>query len=429
MKVKIAVFGKEITINRLKTMVTNQTDVEMVPFPYDNEAETVELIEKAFMCDVFLFTEEITYLFAKQKIEKKRLPTIVIPSDELMVLTNLYQLKNSRDTIRRISIDYGDKTAINHVLEDLHMNRQNIHIYDYSSDSDISIDHIVDYHSNLWGEGKIDYVLTSVKSVGDRLLEMGIPTRPMVIPSVSLKQALEKAKSKVKLDLSKSAQVVTGYVRIKNHEEIAKKKGEKELQQIITKLQVILTKFSKKTDISVYPLNNHQLILFGTKALINHLTNHYRDFPLLREIKTALDVPVDMGYGLGLTAKQSDVNAQIAIETCGKTEDSKCYIVNERKETIGPIGIKKEFDASKLYQALIHKARLNNELSYNFIDFIRLRNNEPFSSNDIANYYNVTKRSAERTVNKLLNGEVIRVAGEERPYQKGRPRKLFTLNQ
>jgi len=141
------------------------------------------------------------------------------------------------------------------------------------------------------------------------------------------------------------------------------------------------------------------------------------------------NVPVDIGYGLGLTAKQSEVNAKIAVETCSKTEDSKCYIVNERQETIGPIGVKKEFDASRLYHALIHNARLNNELSYNFIDFIRTRNNEPFSSNDIANYYNVTKRSAERTVNKLLNGEVIKVSGEERPYQKGRPRKLFTLNQ
>ena len=72
--------------------------------------------------------------------------------------------------------------------------------------------------------------------------------------------------------------------------------------------------------------------------------------------------------------------------------------------------------------------KLNNELSYNFIDFITDRNNEPFSSNDIAAYYKVTKRSAERTVNKLLSGNVIKVSGEERPYLKGRPRKLFSLN-
>ncbi len=91
--------------------------------------------------------------------------------------------------------------------------------------------------------------------------------------------------------------------------------------------------------------------------------------------------------------------------------------------------MKKEIDASSLYQALIHDARLNNELSYNFIDFITDRNNEPFSTHDVALFYKVTKRSAERTVNKLLSGNVIKIAGEERPYKKGRPRKLFTLNQ
>jgi len=128
-----------------------------------------------------------------------------------------------------------------------------------------------------------------------------------------------------------------------------------------------------------------------------------------------------------LTAKQADVNARLALERCRENENSNCYIVNERQDVIGPLGVKKHFDPAELYQSLIHKARLNNELSYNFIDFITHRNNEPFSSQDIAVFYRVTKRSAERTINKLLVGKVIKIVGEEKPYIKGRPRKLFQL--
>ncbi|MDY0409577.1 hypothetical protein [Paracerasibacillus soli] len=46
----------------------------------------------------------------------------------------------------------------------------------------------------------------------------------------------------------------------------------------------------------------------------------------------------------------------------------------------------------------------------------------------MAQYYQVTKRSAERTINKLLSGQVIKVVGEEKPYVKGRPRKLFQID-
>ncbi|MFD1851987.1 hypothetical protein [Oceanobacillus bengalensis] len=430
MKVKIATFGREEVITKIKQLTEAQQDIEIIPFTYNRESETVELIEKAFMCDIYLFTEAISYLYVRKKVQKKRLPAVQIAFDEQMLLTSFYQLQQLKNQkLNRLSIDMVDKKYVESVLQDINSEDQAVFTYDYGIQSEIDIDKIVSFHHNLWKEGKIDYVLTSVKTVEEYLKELNVPTSMMHIPSINIERAIDQGKKSIKLNLSKSAQVVTGYIQIKNPKTIIEQYGEEGLQKKMEKLHHVLTTFSKKTDASVFPISDHQFVIFGTIAVINHLTNHYRDFPLLREIKSEVKSSVDIGYGLGLTAKQSEVNAKIALDTCAKTEDSKCYIVNERQETIGPIGIKKEFDASKLYHALIHNARLNNELSYNFIEFIRTRNNEPFSSNDIANYYNVTKRSAERTVNKLLSGEVIRVSGEERPYQKGRPRKLFTLNQ
>src|SRR5699024_9533809 len=188
-------------------------------------------------------------------------------------------------------------------------------------------------------------------------------------------------------------------------------------------------RFAKRTDATVIQNADQTFTIIGTDKLLHHLRAHYRDFPLLQEMKTRLKLPIHMVFGLRLNAKESADNASLALDSCKHSEHSICYIINERQEIIGPIGIKKEIDTSSLYRALIHDARLNNELSYHFIDFITERNNEPFSTNDIAQFYQVTKRSAARTVNKLLTGEVIKVSGEERPYTKGRRRKLFTVNQ
>lgn len=430
MKVKIAVFGKKEMIARMSTLVDEQDDVDIVPFTYTRAVDTTQLIEKAFMCDIYLFTESLSYLYVKDKIEKKRLPHVQIAFDSYTILTSFYRLKNEhKQALDRLSIDILDEQHVNEVQRELNMNELEMYTYSFGDNDVLETDKIVKFHQRLWNEGKIDYALTSISEVEQHLIDLGIPTKSMIVPTLNIEQAIAQAKSIATFNQSKSAQIIVGNVRIKNFHAIKIEKGEFIAQEIMLKLYQTLLDFGLKTNASVLPDNNNQFMLFGTKDVLDHITNHYRDFPLLLEIEAALHIPVDIGFGLGLTAKQAEDNAKLAMDTCNSADDGRCYVVNERKDTIGPLGIKKHFNTSLLYQALIHKARLNNELSYNFIDFITIRNNEPFSSNDIATYYSVTKRSAERTINKLLSGEVIKVAGEERPYLRGRPRKLFTLNQ
>lgn len=430
MKVKVAVFGGEDIVNRINKQIEGQDDIIIIPFTYKKTEDTTQLIDTAFMCDIYLFAGALPYLYAKHKIDKKRLPAVQVIFDEYMILTNLYHMKEDyHRQLNRLSIDVLDKGYADNVLKELNIDGKEIYTYSFGNDDHMAIDNIIAHHQRLWVEGKIDYVLTSSDEVEQRLLKVGIPTTSMIIPGINIDKAIEKAKSMSIFNQSKSAQIVAGLVRIKNLHAVKEKQGEFIAQELMLKLHQILLKFSRKTNASVMLDQNNLFVLFGNKAVLDHITNHYRDFPLLREIEATLQVPVDISFGLGLTVKQAEQNAKLALKICAETKGSKCYIVNERQDTIGPLGVKKFFDTSKLYQALIHKARLNNELSYNFIDFITIRNNEPFSSNDIAVYYKVTKRSAERTIHKLLTNEVIRIAGEERPYLKGRPRKLFTLNQ
>lgn len=429
MKTKVAVFARQELIDRLHTYIKGQDDIEITPFVFTEAKETGELIEKAFMCDVYLFTESLSYLYAKEKINKRRLPAVQIAYDEYMILTSFYRLKyQHHQELNRISIDVFNQQYAEEVITELNLTERDIYLYEFGKDRIADIDKMIEFHCSLWEKGKIDFVLTSVHEVEHELKLLGIPANYMEIPKINILQGLEKVKSIAKLNQSKSAQIVAGYVRIKNLEKIRAEKGEFITRELLVNLYKILLKFSHKTYASVLTNNNNQYVLFGTRGVLDHITNHYRDFPLLKEIESSLKAEVDIGFGLGLTAKQAEDHAKLALEACMGSRNSSCYIVNDRQDTIGPLGVKKQFDTSRLYQALIHKARLNNELSYNFIDFITLRNNEPFSSHDVATFYRVTKRSAERTVNKLLTGEVIKVVGEEKPYVKGRPRKLFQIN-
>lgn len=426
LKIKMAVFGRQETINRIGKLLPET--VEALSFVYSKTEETRELFDTVYHCDIYLFTEYLSFLFVKETIEKNRLPAIQVEQDPYAIITALYRLENNFEIPpKKIALDVFDGENFDELRQEAGLEKGNIRYFVHDPDDVPDMESLLSFYTTLWEKKKADHILTSAEEVAEELTARGIAASTIPIPELNLRRAVTEAIDLVTLNTAENNHIVTGYVTIKHTEhgtmaENGQKETWEELNRILQRLAARTGAFSIRTV-------DDRFIIFGTEKLLKHLREHYRSFPLLHEMKNTIRFPVNLAFGLGLTADESAKNAEIALERCMQNEQSICYIVNERQELIGPVGVKKEIDASKLYQTLIHDAKLNNEISYNFIDFITERNNEPFSTNDIAQFYNVTKRSAERTVNKLLQGNVIKVAGEERPYKKGRPRKLFTLNQ
>lgn len=427
MKVKMAVFGHQEIINRVEHDIKDKSHIEMIPFTYSQAQETTELIDKAFMCDVYVFTDVLSYMFAKEEVKKKRLPTVRMLIDEYAILTAFYKLKKRHGIqLNRLSIDVSHEDYVMQMLNDLSVKDQTIFTFSYQDEDLIDVDKIVGFHRQLWNDGKIDYVLTSSEDIAKELKKDHIPTHCIKVPARHISEAIDEAEKMIMLNKQTSKQIVSGHIYLKDEHT-----GEIAPQHIIRNVHDVLLTFGRQTKTAILLHSDYHFTLFGTRDLLNYITSNFRTFPLLEKIKQTVpeNIIVNLGFGFGLTTKEAEKNANLAIEKCHEKREHNCYIVNEREEVIGPIGVKRNFDTSKLYDDLIHKARLNNQLSYNFIQFITNRNNEPFSSHDIALHYKVTKRSAERTINKLLSGNIIKHVGEERPYLKGRPRKLFQLTQ
>lgn len=426
MKVKVAAFGTKEMLERLNILATDYEELEILPLVYERVEETVDLIESVFISDVYLFCDPLSFKHVEDKISKKRLATVMVDFDPFALSTSFYSLQHLSK--KRIAIDVSNESYLKEALHELDIQEDFTHIYVHDPYEYPNIDKLVSYYEELWEKDKIDYVLSSTEEVTKILKAKNIACSTLHIPDLNLVKALEESISLAKLDEIQNKQIVTGFVSIKGLNQ-GNDSTNYSSDQIVMKLRNTLEKFSKRTDATFIQTLEDTFMIIGTDKILRHLKEHYREFPLLQELKSTMKLPIYLGFGLGLNVKEATNNGMIALDACKKSDHSICYIVNERQEMIGPIGIKKEIDTSSLYRALIHDARLNNELSYNFIEFIRERNNEPFSTNDVALFYQVTKRSAERTVNKLLTGNVIKVSGKERPYTKGRPRKLFTLNQ
>ena len=62
------------------------------------------------------------------------------------------------------------------------------------------------------------------------------------------------------------------------------------------------------------------------------------------------------------------------------------------------------------------------------IAFNKGRQNTQFTAHDLSEYLQVTRRTTERILKKLVDKDYVRVAGEEMSYQQGRPRTVYILN-
>src|SRR5699024_12608289 len=95
MKTKIAVFGRKEIIDRLHTCVDGQTDIEIVPFIYTYAKETPLLIEKAFVCDIYLFTDVLSFLSVKEIFSKNSMPYVLFTCFQYMLLHYIFLSINS----------------------------------------------------------------------------------------------------------------------------------------------------------------------------------------------------------------------------------------------------------------------------------------------------------------------------------------------
>lgn len=60
--------------------------------------------------------------------------------------------------------------------------------------------------------------------------------------------------------------------------------------------------------------------------------------------------------------------------------------------------------------------------------FSKARQSLQFTAHDLSEHLQVTRRTTERILKKLVEHNYAKIVGEEMTYQQGRPRSLYELN-
>lgn len=435
MTITIAVISSEPFLPRITKHIHSNDHIQLTTYTYQNPKESAALLDDIHDCDVLLFAGPLPYFFAKEKVEQKKLPAVYIPLDEYTISLSLFHtMLHVPGGLDHISIDMPKAEYIQKVAEELDLASTTWHVKDYSEiieegGTRFDVEEIIQFHKERWEQKQSHFALTGVDYVYSRLRELNIPAASLISPDKNIRDAVNQAVAYGRLKISKNSQIAVGIAAI--HPLDAPPLDTQWQDATIVLMQELL-ELVKETDASIQKLGLDQFIIYGTRGSIEQMIQYGKITQVLGNVDMFAKVTVTIGFGFGLTAKEAEANARIAIYHARKTNESSAYLVTDEKEVIGPLNTEwKSFQLkseNKEVLEIAEKTGTSVATITKLIQYVKLRRDNRFTATDLADYLQISRRSSERTLKKLIEHQVVEVVGEEQPYQQGRPRAVYRLN-
>lgn len=414
MNTKIALIGsRDFTEHVQASIAPRLNGIDLIPYIYSEPQEAEKLISTIVPCDAVLFSGALPYFFTKEACKELTVPVLYLEQDETALITSLFHiLQHHEIKPEHVSIDLMDTAFVDHIMTDLHLQNPPQYVMDYKSSlpHNFSINEYATFHQRLFQEGKTRFALTSIHSVYDRLVQLNIPCMRMIDPAKSLMRTINEARSQALLSKRKASTIAA--VRLIVQE---KNSG---LQKLVHLMEGTL---QKKDDDSAYTV-------FSNRGSIENLleTAEFHSFFQVNQ-------PVLAGFGYGHTAAQAEENAETALSFASKYDTESCaFIVNEDKELSGPYPDKNKKQQLKYNHpdmlSLAKQLKLSPANLSKIMQFYKNRTFRDFTAAELSDYMQISRRSAERILKKLVDNGSARITGEEMTYAQGRPRAVYELS-
>ncbi|MHC8517488.1 HTH domain-containing protein [Sporosarcina sp. ITBMC105] len=409
MRIKIAIIGSEHFCSHVLQLVKENDDMAIECHIYDEPQEAATIIQTIKPCDAIVFSGSLPYLYAQKAVQQFAVPAIFLQQDETAISTTLlYVLANEQLPCDRISIDVTNRFYVDHVIEDVNGTIALPFIHELQEDDTIAT--LVSFHSKLMDEGKTAIAITSVHAVYEQLKAVGKRACMMIDPGSSIVRSLYEARQQAMLQQSTSAQIAVGIVTA----------PDPSMQDFIATLAQQLH--------AHWHESAGEYTLFTTMGNLEYSIKN----PQFTALVNQLPSTVKIAFGCGESTMIAADHARLALNFNRSTDLRGFYILDAHKKLHGPFPQTEDVLDMKVDHptllSMADKTKLGPANISKLLAFNKSRSTNQFTANDLAIYLNVSRRTAERTIKKLIEYDYITIVGEEMTYKQGRPRAIYEFN-
>jgi len=409
MSTKIAVICSKAFMKRINSIAQNIENIQIDFYLYNQPTEAPVLLKEMKPCDALLFGGTLPYLHAQSALSELPIPWNYIKQDETAISTTLLSLLAKHTVpLNRISIDVMDPAIVENVLTEIEYCGPKPYIQPISITK--TTQSILQHHIALWEANSVDFVITSIHSVFDELQALQIPAMRMLDATNSIVQCLEETKSQSLLTKSESVKAVVGLLEAPEDKPIDYN---------------MLTQITAATHATYKEISPYSFELYTTAGHLQKALEKEN----LQNLLQQTDKPFKLAFGYGHSIFEANQNAKNALTF---TKPFEIYILDEHKNLLGPFPKSEVRLALKTDDPYVLQMAKKTGLSplniSKIIHFSRERQSAQFTSHNLSEYLQVTRRTTERIIKKLVDNGYAKVVGEEMTHQQGRPRTIYELN-
>src|SRR5699024_7941560 len=180
-------------------------------------------------------------------------------------------------------------------------------------------------------------------------------------------------------------------------------------------------------------LDSSEYLFVTTRGTLERITQGYKYFPLISDVKKECNVNISVGIGFGTTAYEAGTHARMALLQSIDSGGKKCFIVKEDRSVIGPVENKAPLTyplniTDKDALGKIEKSSVSSYYLGKVISILNRKNTKTFTAIELASSLGITPRSANRILVSWLDSEIVEIVGIEKLQTRGRPRQLYKVN-
>ncbi|HML33168.1 hypothetical protein [Sporomusa sphaeroides] len=431
---RIGVVGPDRSVERILRVAEEfEREIECIPFAYDDEAEIQSILENnRAKVKGWLFSGPVPYIIAGDYLEAADTVAYCQTMGGGFYQCCLQMAFDHKVVLQRISVDIIEaQVDIEKLLQATGIPWSDFYIKYYTRR--YNPEEIIRFHLELWQAGKIDGVITALRSVMNALQKAGVPVYHFTLTEREIYQSLKIIIEKVKSSYFKNTQVGLVIIEVGSYGEIIEKaRTPYDLQLLELRLKEILLPLCKSLDGYLLDKGRGVYEIFSSRGAVE------REIAMLQAtierliLAVNIDVPVTAGIGFGQTVFAAEINAHRALRNTGEQKKNRIIIVQDDGTMVEAAGR----DQDSRYDFYSHDTELLKKLNQAGVGIKTYRKIEniihrlgwgAFSAAQLAAQLSVTERNVRRIITSLCEAGLVEQVGEESAAARGRPSKLYQL--
>lgn len=430
-QIKIGIIGSESLLNEVKTALQYFPSFSPIFLEFNDDKEFVRLASDMMdEVEIILFPEYQLYDRTEEMLDFT-MPTQYIP----LVGTGLYRALFEISyllNVKTFSIDSVPDKYVNQTMQELKAFDSSI--YYLNNQPEATEAEIVDFHHQLFNQGKSAGVLTGIKTVSEQLTELNIPNVWIIPTHQDIIVSLERALLATETRRNKESQIVVGLIDIDEFRRVVEKfPSEHEVQTLKLDIHRMLLDYVKQLDGHLTNIGGGEYLFITTRGIFERETRGYKYIPLLEDAYNVKGISLSIGIGFGRTTTDAGTHARLALRQSKDDDGNICYIVREDRSVLGPVEMSNPmiYDLTVTDKELLEKAEkagMSATYMSKLVAQVKRYEKTDYTAPELASVLDITTRSAHRILAQWVDANIVKIIGEEKLSTKGRPRQLYRFD-